>query len=117
MFWRLDSFQLRSGRGGRAINFQYVKVFVELGVRICPIQQLDRTVSIRIVMIIGLDWLTSPHQNICRLRARCSLTGTLINTPNGRERDHSGDLDVDGWIIFGWIRGMWVYGLDWAGPG
>ena len=36
---------------------------------------------------------------------------------NQREGDHWGDLDVDGWIIFGWIRGMWVYGLDWAGPG
>jgi len=38
---------------------------------------------------------------------------------NRRERDHCGDLDVDGWIILGWTPGggMWVYGLDWAGPG
>ena len=37
----------------------------------------------------------------------------------GRERDHWGDLGVDGRIILGWIPGggMWVYGLDWAGPG
>ena len=37
-----------------------------------------------------------------------------------RETDHLGDLGVDGWIILGWIPpggGMWVYGLDWAGPG
>ena len=33
---------------------------------------------------------------------------------NRRERDQWGDLGVDGWIILGW---MWVYGLDWAGPG
>ena len=36
-----------------------------------------------------------------------------------RERDHWGDLGVDWWIILGWISrmgGMWVYGLDWAGP-
>ena len=36
---------------------------------------------------------------------------------NRRERDHWGDLGVDGWIILGWICWMWVYGLDWAGPG
>jgi len=35
---------------------------------------------------------------------------------NRRERDHCGDLGVDGWIILGWISGMWVYGLDRAGP-
>jgi len=37
---------------------------------------------------------------------------------NRRERDHWGDLGVDGWIILGSLGGgMWVYGLDWAGPG
>jgi len=30
---------------------------------------------------------------------------------NRRERDHWGDLGVDGWILGG---GMWVYGLDWS---
>ena len=35
---------------------------------------------------------------------------------NRRERDHWGDLSVDGWIISPG-GGMWVYGLDWAGPG
>ena len=34
-----------------------------------------------------------------------------------RERDHWGDLGVDGWIILGWISRRWVYGLDWFGPG
>jgi len=37
---------------------------------------------------------------------------------NRRERDHWGDLGVDGWIILGSPGGgMWVYELDWAGPG
>jgi len=36
---------------------------------------------------------------------------------NRREGDHWGDLGLDGWVILGWIsrRGMWVYGMDWAG--
>ena len=33
---------------------------------------------------------------------------------NRWERDHWGDLGIDGWLILGW---MWVCGLDWAGPG
>ena len=38
---------------------------------------------------------------------------------NWMERDHWGDLGVDGWIILNGSPGggMWVYGLDWAGPG
>ena len=37
---------------------------------------------------------------------------------NRKERDHWGYLDVDGWLILGGSPGggMWVYGLDWAGP-
>ena len=36
-----------------------------------------------------------------------------------RERDHWGDLGVDGWIIWDVSPGggMWICGLDWAGPG
>jgi len=29
-------------------------------------------------------------------------------------KNHWGDLGVDGWIVLGWICGMWVYGLGWA---
>jgi len=36
---------------------------------------------------------------------------------NRREGDHWGELGVDGWIILERISRMWVYGLDWAGPG
>ena len=38
---------------------------------------------------------------------------------NRRERDHWGDLGVDGWVILGRISRRWnvVCGLDWASPG
>ena len=36
---------------------------------------------------------------------------------NWRERDHGGDLGIDGWIILGWISRRWDVviwtGLDW----
>ena len=35
---------------------------------------------------------------------------------NWRERDHWGDLGVDGWIILGWISRMWDVGM-WTGLG
>ena len=35
---------------------------------------------------------------------------------NQRERDHWGDLGVDGWIILGWISRRWDVGM-WTGLG
>jgi hypothetical protein len=35
---------------------------------------------------------------------------------NRRERDHWGDLGVDGWIILGWISSRWYVGI-WTGLG
>ena len=35
---------------------------------------------------------------------------------NRRERDHRGDLCVDGWLILGWISGRWDVGM-WTGLG
>ena len=35
---------------------------------------------------------------------------------NRRERDHWGDLGVDGWIILGWITRRWDVGM-WTGLG
>jgi len=35
---------------------------------------------------------------------------------NRREREHWGDLGVDGWIIIGWISRRWDVGyMDWIG--
>ena len=34
----------------------------------------------------------------------------------GSERDHWGDLGVDGWIILGWISRRWDVGM-WTGLG
>ena len=40
--------------------------------------------------------------------------GVLVG--NRRERDHRGDLGVDGWIILGWICRRWDVGI-WIGLG
>ena len=57
---------------------------------------------------------------ICRVWVR---RGGCIGSwwGNRQERDHWGDLGVDGWIILGrisrrWDVGIWT-GLDWPGPG
>jgi len=41
----------------------------------------------------------------------------LVGKPEGKNQ--WGDLGVDGWIIYDGSPGggMWIYGLDWAGPG
>ena len=41
--------------------------------------------------------------------------GVLVGG-NRRERDHWGDLGVDGWIILGWISRRWNVGI-WIGLG
>jgi len=47
------------------------------------------------------------------------FTGTpdiKVNVKLRRERDHWGDLGVDGWIILGWISRRWNVGI-WTGLG
>jgi len=34
---------------------------------------------------------------------------------NRRERDHWGDLGIEGWIILGWISRKWDVYVDWIG--
>jgi len=38
------------------------------------------------------------------------------NMKERREKDHWGDLGVDGWIILGWISRSWYAGI-WTGLG
>ena len=38
----------------------------------------------------------------------------LLGKPEGR--NHWGDLDIDGWIILGWISRRWDVGI-WTGLG
>ena len=60
---------------------------------------------------------------------KCTVTGGILKKKirhillylgswwgNPRERDHWGDLGVDGWIILGWISRRWDVGI-WTGSG
>jgi len=47
----------------------------------------------------------------------CEERGCIVSWwRNRREGDHWGDLDVDGWIILGWISRRWDVGI-WTGLG
>jgi len=46
----------------------------------------------------------------------CFYNSNNNNNDNRRERDHWGDLGVDGWIILGWISRRWDVGI-WTGLG
>ena len=43
-------------------------------------------------------------------------TGGVYGLGGETERDHWGDLGIDGWIILGWISGRWDVGM-WTGLG
>ena len=46
----------------------------------------------------------------------CGVHGRGLGGVNRRERDHWGDLGVDGWIILRWISRRWDVGI-WTGLG
>ena len=52
--------------------------------------------------------------HVARMGEEKGVYSVLVG--NRRERDHWGDLDVDGWIILGWISRRWVVGM-WTGLG
>jgi len=51
-----------------------------------------------------------------QLRFSLDLSYLKTLSVNRRERDHRGDLGVDGWIILGWISSRWDVGV-WTGLG
>jgi hypothetical protein len=52
--------------------------------------------------------------NVARMDVEKGCIGSWWR--NQRERDHWGDLNVDGWIILGWISRRWDVGM-WTGLG
>jgi hypothetical protein len=51
--------------------------------------------------------------HVARMGERGCIWSWLVNW---REKDHWGDLGVDGWIILGWISRRWDVGI-WTGLG
>ena len=55
--------------------------------------------------------------HVARMGEERGVYRVLVGKPEGKRK--RGALGVDGWIILDGSAGggMWVYGLDWAGPG
>jgi len=63
------------------------------------------------------EWWTEREAGIFTLLKRVRRGGCIGSCwGNRRERDHWGDLGVDGWIILGWISRRWDVGI-WTGLG
>ena len=52
--------------------------------------------------------------HVARMGEERGAYRVLVGKPEGK--NHRGDLDVDGWIIFGWISMRWDVGI-WTGLG
>jgi len=63
--------------------------------------------------VAGLGWYPC-----CSLQPSAFRIGRCIGSwwGNRREREHWGDLGVNGWIILGWISRRWDVGI-WTGLG
>jgi hypothetical protein len=80
----------------------------------------DTSLYIYIGIVLADDLYSSP--NIVRViksrrmgmwHVRVRRGGCIVSWwGNRRERDHWGDLGVDGWIILGWISRRWDVGIQ-----
>jgi len=50
--------------------------------------------------------------HVARIGVARGAYRVLVGKPEGR--NHWGDLDIDGWIILGWISSRWDVGI-WTG--
>ena len=69
------------------------------------------TCTIDSVYIVRMRWAG----HVARMGEERGVYGVLVGKPEG-ERDHWGDLGVDGWIILRWISRRWDVGI-WTGLG
>jgi len=68
------------------------------------------TKTVRVIKSRRMRWAG----HVARMGAERECIGSWWG--NRRERDHLGDLGVDGWIILGWISRRWDVGI-WIGLG
>ena len=80
--------------------------------RMIPLETLNDLYSspniVRVIKSRRMGWAG----HVARMLRRGGCIGSWW--VNRRERDHRGDLGVDGRIIFGWISGRWDVGI-WTG--
>ena len=81
--------------------------------RVCFIKCISKGVSPNIVRVIK-SWKMRWVGHVARMDEERGCIGSWWG--NRREKDHWGDLGVDGWIILGWISRRWDVGI-WTGLG
>ena len=87
------------------------KVTVSFVVSVCLSVRMEQLLDFMYfidVNILGMRWAG----HVARMGRRGEGIGSWWG--NRRERDHLGDLGVDGWIILGWISRRWDVGM-WTG--
>ena len=66
---------------------------------------------VRVIKSRGMRWVG----HVARMGEERGVYRVLLGKPEGKRQ--LGRPRRNGYIILGRICGMWVYGLDWAGPG